>query len=252
MNSPHASAPAVDLGKACLFLDVDGTIVDLAAVPGDARAVPALVAHLAELRRRLDGALCLVSGRPIAQLDGLFQPLRLPCAGVHGLERRSADGALQRATIPVTLLDAASSELNRLINGRSGLLLEIKPGALALHYRRVPEAADFVRLVLGRLVSRYAPQLGCIDGDKVMELVPAGCGKGAAVEAFMAEPPFAGRQPVYVGDDTTDAAALEAARRHHGIDVAVGDRVSARWRMDSPADVRQWLARLAGAQDDRH
>jgi trehalose 6-phosphate phosphatase len=238
---------ALDPSRICLFLDVDGTLLEVAGSPDKVRVPRPLVADLGRLLLRLDGGVALVSGRPISELDQLFRPLALPAAGVHGVEHRFGGGETRRRPYSEVAFRRAAREIRTLIAGCEHLVLECKPGALALHYRQLPAVEDDLRLFLLRLAHQYRSHLALIDGHRVFELVPKGCSKSVAIDAFMAREPFRQRKPVYFGDDTTDLAAFAAVRRHDGIDVAVGDRVSARWHMEGPVEVRRWLSRLAAA-----
>ncbi|MBS0387752.1 MAG: trehalose-phosphatase [Proteobacteria bacterium] len=248
MQSSQSRGAGVDPARTCLFLDVDGTLLDLVKAPEQVRVPAALVSDLGQLTQRLGGALALVSGRSVAQLDELFQPLRLPASGVHGLELRLAGQPLRRRVCTPDALHRIRSEAERLIVGQHGLQLEFKPSAVALHYRGRPEAEDELRARMRALAARHAEQFSLIDGDKVLELVPQGCSKAAAIDELMAVDPFRGRRPCYLGDDTTDFGAFEAVRRYEGVDVAVGNRVTARWHLSGPAAVRQWLAQLAAGE----
>jgi len=236
---------SLDLDRACLFLDVDGTLLDLVKAPEQVQVSPHLVTDLGRLAQRLDGAIALVSGRPITQLDALFDPLRLPASGVHGFELRLDGQPLQRRDCPLDALDRIRREARGIVAGRGGARLELKPSAVAVHYRAQPDAEDELRAAMRELAARHREEFALIDGDKVLELVPRGCTKAAAIEEFMAIEPFRSRQPCYLGDDTTDFGAFEAVRRYGGVDVAVGNRVTARWHLSSPAEVRRWIAELA-------
>jgi len=239
--TPDGDPLALDPTQVCLFLDVDGTLLDLAATPDLVRVEPSLARLVDHVRTALDGALALISGRAIARLDRLFAPLVLPAAGLHGYERRGADGRLHRPPLTLGPLVQSRSLLGELLQAHPGLLLEDKGAALALHYRNAPQVEARARGVMAQLAASLAPQFELLEGDLVMELKPACTSKATAVEAFLLEPPFSGRQPVYVGDDVTDFDGFAAVRRHAGIDIAVGHRVSARWHLSGPAAVREWL-----------
>ena len=256
MESPKDS-PAAGLGGAepgvlpagriCLFLDFDGTLVEFADHPRDVRPDAHLLQLLSSLQLVLGGAIALISGRRLEELDVLLQPLQLPAAGLHGLERRDAQGRLRPPTAAGPELRGLRSRLLELIAAHAGLLLEDKGASLALHYRRAPELQETVQRAVAALVAPLAPQLQLLRGDMVLEIKPQAPDKATAVEGFMREPPFAGRVPVFVGDDVTDRDGFGAVRRHDGMTVAVGDRVTAQWRLPDPAAVRAWLARIAEA-----
>jgi len=238
-----AAFPATQI---CLFLDFDGTLVELCEDPRDVRPEARLVELLGALRVAVDGALAIVSGRLIDDLDRMLHPLRLPAAGLHGLERRDAQGRRRLApAAPAGALHALRPALRQLVTAHPGLYLEDKSASLAVHYRRAPELEERVQRVLEALAARLAPEFELMHGDKVLEIKPASLDKAAAVEGFMREAPFSGRLPVYVGDDFTDCDGFGAVRRHDGMTVAVGDRITAQWRLPDPAAVRAWLARIA-------
>jgi trehalose 6-phosphate phosphatase len=226
-------------GPLALFLDFDGTLVELAATPG-AIAVPAgLGERLAGLSRRLGGRLALVSGRPIADLERHCGPLAVDCAGSHGAERRRADGSAfgpPPAALPQDLLDrvARFAEVN-------AVAYERKPHGAALHSRAVPEMEERCALFMADLAGAHG--LAVKRGKRVAELVRPGADKGHAVHAFVAAPPFIGSRPAFVGDDVTDEDGFAACSELGGFGVAVGSRPtkSARYGLADPAAVQQWL-----------
>jgi trehalose 6-phosphate phosphatase len=235
------------LSPSCaLFLDFDGTLVDLAPQP-EAVVVPrGLIATLDALSQYLGGALAVISGRPIEQIDAFMAPLQVPVAGVHGTERRRADGDLALlSTHPMQRVEAAAQELVAL---HPRLRLERKRGSLALHYRQAPELECTCLRAMQAAVEQ-SPGLTLLRGKMVVEAKPGGATKGHAIEAFMQEAPFAGRRPVFVGDDVTDEVGFIAVQRLQGVGVKIGEGESmARQRMDSPAVLRQQLAAAAAAQ----
>lgn len=231
--------------RCCLFIDVDGTLLDIAPAPDEVQVPPELPQLLQQLSGSLDGALALISGRSIATLDKLFAPLQLPAAGVHGSERRGADGRIARSDQVTHELEWARETLAALLASRSDLLLEDKVTALALHFRKAPQAREFAELAVAKVMTRLTPEFNLLEGDKVLEIKPASRNKATAINAFMQEAPFAGRTAIFIGDDVTDFDGFAAVRQLGGIDIAVGDRVSARWHLSGPAAVRQWLRRLA-------
>lgn len=238
--------PGVAAGDA-LFLDLDGTLIEIAPTPDavrPARRLPQLLEHLS---RRLGSALAIVSGRPISEIDRLLSPRVLPAAGLHGLERRSANGA-HHPPPALPRLRELRTGLQDFAADHPGLLLEDKGAALALHYRARPElrapAAAAVEAVLGCAREGLAVQ----RGKAVIEIRPDGADKGMAVEAFMSEPPFAGRRPVFAGDDLTDEAAFRAVRARGGVTVRVGGEgaTAAEWSLADVAAVHAWLAATEG------
>ncbi len=234
--------PAFDPAWA-VFLDVDGTLLDLGERPSDVMLRPGLTRTLEALRRVVPVAL--ISGRPIADLDRLFAPLSLPAAGQHGAERRSADGRLHRAKVSPAALAQARTLLTAWAGNHPGTLLEDKGVTLALHFRRAPdleaEAARACHDALQRLGDGFL--LG--NGHRVLEIRPRGWDKGRALAEFMREEPFAGRVPVFVGDDATDEDGFRAANRLGGLSVKVGDgSTQACWRLEGVEQVLAWLDRF--------
>jgi trehalose 6-phosphate phosphatase len=226
-----------------LFLDVDGTLIDLAESPNAVIVPDGLPAALKRASDCLGGALALVSGRPIDDLDRLFHPLVLPAAGVHGLELRVEEGPVKTVRPPLT--DRCREKLAAAAHGFPGVLVENKEGAVALHYRREPQACDELRRRIElALRDEECANLTLRPGKMVWEIRHAGVDKGDAVDVFMERPPFAGRIPVFVGDDDTDADGFAAAQRLGGIAVPVGHEPSDGPGFAVPADVRLWLSGL--------
>ena len=225
---------------AAVFFDFDGTLVDLAAHPGAIRVEPEVPRLVAALAAALDGAVAVVSGRPLAELDRHLQPLVLCAAGVHGVERRAGDGRLEQVAPPEL---AAAEALARSLQQRHPALgLERKPGALALHYRQAPELAELCLATMTE-AQRLAPGTALLHGKMVVELKPAAADKGKAVERFLAEPPFVGRRPWFFGDDVTDESAFDVVQRAGGVAVKVGAGATvAQHRLSDPAALRGWLA----------
>ena len=234
--------PALDPASTCLFLDVDGTLVEFGPTPDAVKVDQALLHLLVAAERACGGAVALISGRSLAQLDALFAPHRWPAAGLHGLERRDAAGHLHLHG-PEQLPAAIVDELRAIARRHPGLLLEEKGRAVALHYRNAAELGDcLTRRVNALTASHGTDELHVQPGDYVLELKPSGITKAHAIDAFMDEPPFRGRTPVFAGDDLTDLHGFDAVESHGGIAIAVGPRVTAARQLASPAELRAWLA----------
>lgn len=234
----------VDRHHSCLFLDVDGTLLDFAPTPGAVQVDPPLLQLLEDISVQFGGAVALVSGRSLDDLDRLFAPLKLPTAGIHGFERRAADGTMHRPTLSPDPLQPVRDRLKAFARAQPGVLLEDKGMALALHFRGARGARAEAHLVVADIAAGLDPAFTVLQGSHVLEIKPANLNKASAIDAFMKEPPFAGRVPVYIGDDITDFDGFSAVRRNDGIDIAVGDRVSARWALADPQAVRNWLTQL--------
>jgi trehalose 6-phosphate phosphatase len=232
--------PLSRLAPAALFLDFDGTLVDLADSPG-AIALPAgLTLLLDRLSERLDGRLAIVSGRAVGDLQSHLGGCAAVLSGSHGAEIRYSDGRSIPVSAPPGLAEARES-IRRFAEGGEGLLVEDKPAGVALHYRMAPERAEEADLFLEALARGSGLVLQ--RGKMVAELRPEGSDKGGAVRRLMAEPPFAGARPVFVGDDLTDEDAFRAAASLGGEGVLVGAArpSAARWRLEGVAQVMSWL-----------
>ncbi len=232
-----------------LFLDFDGTLAHIAATPCGVSIDPRLRPTLAALDEALDGAVALVSGRALAQLDDLLTPLVLPAAGLHGLERRRADGTIARAQEPAAQIAVVRQRLRAFAARVPGVLLEDKGLSLALHYRDAPELqADCLRAA-DEALAASGGGLHLLEGKMIYEIKSDGTNKGTAIEAFLAEPPFAGRTPAFFGDDVTDEDGFAAVNRRGGVTVRVGDgaKTMARWRIASVGALLTWLAKVPEA-----
>lgn len=242
---PTRRPPPPLLDDACaLFLDVDGTLLEFAVQPGLVRVPLGALEIIGRISDRLGGALALVSGRPLSELDHLFDPLELPMAGLHGQEFRGATSCpLPRSG---DALSALRHEAALLAERHPGVLVEDKGANLALHWRAAPTAAaavaDWAHAWLPQL-SGYRLQ----PGDHVIELVPADVDKGRAVHTLLAEAPFQGRTPVFIGDDLTDEYGFAAANAAGGWSVLVGEREpsQAQYGLAHPTAVHDWLRRNA-------
>lgn len=244
------SAPPLERRQAAgyaLFLDVDGTLLPFADRPDAVGVDPGLLGLIAELGERLDGAVALVSGRSLATLDSLFRPLRLSAGGLHGLELRYPDGGLVKWPVDREALARLRAGMSAIVQRQPRLLLEDKGASLALHYRQTPALAESALAAAAGLVAALGPAFVLQPGDHVAEVRPAGADKGRALAALMTATPFAGRQPVMLGDDLTDEHAFAAAQRLGGFGVVVGRRrpTVARHALPDIGAVRAWLTLLA-------
>ncbi len=222
-----------------VFLDFDGTLVDIAEQPHEVEVPVGLVQTLTALNDYLGGAVAVISGRPISQIDDFLRPLRLAAAGVHGAERRSASG--QMTLVPTAPLDAVEQAARQLAGQNAGLLVESKRGSLALHYRQAPELEALCLQAMQEAV-RESPGLTLLQGKMVLEAKPSGATKGAAIEDFMREPPFAGRAPLFFGDDVTDEVGFASVQRLGGLGVKIGEGASVAWkRIATPQQFRRDL-----------
>lgn len=222
-----------------LFLDFDGTLVEIASRPQDVVIPPMLCRTLAALHQQLGGALALVSGRRLLDIDGFLAPLQLPAAAEHGALRRDGQGRMSSAA--ATDLRQVRQAAQELVAQYPALVLEQKELALSLHYRHAPELeALCLRVMRAALAGNTG--LALMQGKCVIDLRPSGVSKGTAIAAFMTEPPFAGRVPVFAGDDVTDEDGFEQVLRMGGHAIKVGAGPSlAHLRCDSVAAIADWL-----------
>lgn len=231
------------------FLDVDGTLVELAARPDAIHVDPALPPLLAALHLASAGAVALISGRALSDLDLRFGNPALPKAGQHGLERRDAAGRVWRQATPSHATQAVKTALAPVLARYPGLLLEDKGVTLTLHYRQAPRLASYLHRLVRRLVAEASGDLVVQNGKCIVEVKPAGVDKGTAIAEYLSEPPFRGRRPVFIGDDRNDENAFVAVNARGGISIVVGaGSFSARYRLADVGAVRIWLA---GALEQR-
>lgn len=247
-RAPHRAGPPPLAADCALFLDIDGTLLELAPTPHRVEVDADITTLLPALVRHLHGAVALITGRSVADADRLFPSLALPVAGQHGLERRAADGSVHVHVVPSAALAALRDDLAGFARRHDGLWLEDKGATLALHYRLAPRLASHVhRTVAARLEASGAAGLALQAGKSVVEIRPDGRDKGSAIREYMDEPPFAGRVPVFVGDDRTDEHGFAAVMRAGGWAVKVGPGPTrARFRLRDVKGVRAWLGAAVG------
>jgi trehalose 6-phosphate phosphatase len=243
-DSTDLPAPAPDWA---LFLDFDGTLVDIAPQPDAVRVTPGLPELLQRLHQALDGAVAVISGRAIDDIDRWLSPARLPAAGQHGLEQRRTLDELTRAAVDQEALATICADLERFAADHPGTRLEPKGMTVALHFRNAPAAADDAHAAMERLMVRFGDRFHVQSGKMVLEVKPRGSDKGTAIERFLEAPPFAGRIPVFIGDDVTDEDGFRAANRRGGLSIQVGARepTDARIRIASVGALYDWLEKSA-------
>ena len=230
--------------NAAFFIDFDGTLVDIAPRPELVHLEPRVRDLLGALSDRFGHAVAVITGRPLDVVDGFLSPLRLAVAAEHGSIRRDASGQVHMDKRGEEAVDAAEAALVPLVEGNPGLLLERKIVSVALHFRQRPELAETCRAAAEAAAAR-AEGLIILPGKMVFELKPKGIDKGRAVEAFLGEPPFAGRVPVYIGDDVTDEDAFAAVNALGGVTIKIDDGpTQAKYRTDRRG-LFEWLSGLA-------
>ncbi|MFP1880295.1 trehalose-phosphatase [Lonsdalea quercina] len=247
LNQPDA-LPAIRLCDSAFFFDIDGTLAEICPRPEDASIPLPRLSLLRALFRGCDGAVGIISGRRLADIDDLLAPLLFPAAGIHGGERRRADGTVHRCE--VSLPAELCLRLKYWVSQHPGTFLEAKGDtAVALHYRQCPQfEPEATRLALA-LTEDY-PQWAAQQGKCVVEIKPENVNKGVALRAFMTETPFQGRTPVFVGDDLTDEQGFDAAQALGGIAVKIGaGPTCATHRLSSVDAVGEWLSCLTSFAD---
>lgn len=243
------NVPPGPIRRWALFLDIDGTLLDIAPTPHAVVVPETLLDVMDQLHASLDGALALISGRALADIDRLFRfhAEASPAAGQHGAELRLPDRRVIRAAVEPERLAALRARMTEETKTFPGTLIEHKGAGFAVHYRGAPDAGEAIGQVLGRLIGEVGGGFDLVPGKMVFEIKPKGADKGRAVEAFMERRPFAGRVPVFVGDDVTDHDGMAAAERLGGHAVHVGGEAGGRFWLPSPKFVRMWLAGLPRA-----
>jgi trehalose 6-phosphate phosphatase len=233
----------IDLDKVAILLDIDGTILDFAPTPREVWVPPSLRRTLQGLFEQTGGALALVSGRSLNDLDLLLAPLQLPAIGGHGAELRPFPGAAADPSRTPSLDRDLKRRLAMVAEIGPGILIEDKGYSLALHYRLAPERGKAVWAAVTDICASAPPgTVEILPGKAVVEIKQKGFSKATAVVELMAVPPFAGRRPIFVGDDTTDEPVFPVMPPLNGIGLSVGHRAKdAAGCFARPVDVREWL-----------
>jgi trehalose 6-phosphate phosphatase len=246
VETPH-DVPLVSIENISVFLDVDGTLLDFATRP-EAVIVPKNLQNTLErLSKKLDGAVAFISGRPLADIDRIFAPLRFPTVGGHGAEIRvpEGDGLNHHGSVPFDR--ALKQQFFDLKQLGAGIVIEDKGYSIAVHYRLAPDLAGLVIAAVTDIwVKSGKRSFEILPGKFVIEVKPRGFDKGTGLREMMGYAPFTGRRPLFIGDDTTDRAAFAALPEFNGIGFSVGGIVAgASFNFDGPRDVRLWLERLS-------
>jgi len=233
--------------RLALFLDIDGTLIDLAATPQSVVVPDTLMIVLRTLELQLDGALALVTGRSLTDVDRLFSTHRFVVGAQHGGEMRGPARQPRQELIFVAALNRLRPRIETILPSWKGLLLEDKGRSIAIHYRQNPGVAYELKATLHRLIATEADALELLEGKFVFEIKPKNFDKGDVVRALMLVAPFRGRVPIFIGDDETDRAGMVASRAHSGCAIRVGDKrdLLADGFLPSPAATRAWLRELS-------
>jgi trehalose 6-phosphate phosphatase len=224
------------------FFDIDGTLVEIARTPWGIVFDDDVPALIAKLRVLSGGAVALITGRSIENVDAHLPFEGLSLAGQHGLEMRLDNGVTSAQPLPPNALGLVQARLERAVERHPGLVLEGKGMSVALHYRSVPNLASYAHRLMRTLKSKHVPDYVIQRGKRVVELKPAGADKGVAIREFMQRKPFAGRLPVFIGDDVTDEKGFDAVNEMGGHSVKIGPgRTSARFRLSGVGALADWL-----------
>jgi trehalose 6-phosphate phosphatase len=237
--------PDVNDGYA-LFLDFDGTLVDIVERPDAVAVDPGLPDVLTKLQDRLGGALAIISGRPVSFLDGRFVPHEFDMAGLHGLEHRIAGRLSMCDPDEHPALRDMVQRLKRIVAEKEGVLIEDKGCSVAVHWRLAPHERDFALATAQAAIEALGSDYRLQHGKAVAEILPSAAGKGKVIERFLQEAPYQGRRPIFVGDDLTDENGFKTVNAHGGLSVRIGpgDTV-AKVRLGTPADLRHCLSAWA-------
>jgi trehalose 6-phosphate phosphatase len=237
------SLPPVS-ANAAFFIDFDGTLVEIAPRPDLVEVEPRVIHVLDSLSGKFGQAVAVVTGRPLAVVDGFLAPLKLPVAAEHGSIRRDASGLVHEDVRSIEAVKAAAARLEPLVGANVGLLLERKQASVALHFRQRPELVEVCREAVADAVAGI-DGLVVLPGKMIFELRPQGIDKGVAVANFLDEAPFKGRLPLYIGDDVTDEHAFAVVNALGGITVRIdGGDTAAQYRTDRQG-LFAWLEGLA-------
>ncbi len=230
-----------DAERYALFFDFDGTLADIAAHPDAVEVSEDTRETLLALRSALRGAVAIISGREISSVDHFLLPVQLAISGVHGLTRRDAEGRLHAAELDLEGIRKVEDRLSSFVAAHPGLLLETKRGAVALHYRQRPELEEISRAAMRDAVNGSG-RIQLRAGKMVIEALAHDANKGAAIANFLSEPPFAGRLPVFAGDDVTDEDGFALVNSRHGISIKVGaGETQAHYRAQNTQELLSWL-----------
>jgi len=243
---PSAPDMAAKTEQIALFLDFDGTLVEIAPSPEDVQLDRRVAPALENLRNQLGGALALVSGRPIAFLDEMLAPHRFDIAGLHGAQIRMGGALRSQSETPEHMREAVR-DLVRFANSHVGIIVEDKRISAALHWRLAPELKDEALELMRKAAAKLGPGVRLQEGKSVAELVPASASKGSAIAWLMATPAYVDRRPVFIGDDITDEDGFETVNAMGGLSIRIGaDRESlATIRLASPTALRHILLEAA-------
>lgn len=246
-EAPAGQSPKSDANEDyALFLDFDGTLVDIVERPDAVAVEPGLPDVLTTLQDRLGGALAIISGRPVEFLDGRFKPHEFDMAGLHGLEHRIAGQLSMCDPDEHPALRQTVERLSRIVADKEGVLIEDKGCSVAVHWRLAPHEKEFALATAHAAVEALGADYRVQHGKAVAEILPSAAGKGKVIERFLQEAPYKGRRPIFVGDDLTDENGFKTVNAHGGLSVRIGaGETIAKVRLGTPADLRHCLSTWA-------
>jgi len=230
----------LDFKKDALYLDIDGTLLDLAVRADDVVVPPSLPGHLYHLKQKTGGAVAFVSGRELQVIDRLFAPLILPAAGVYGAEIRLSPQTQQEHIDPIPnhLIQA----IEQSVGSMQGVVFENKRYAIVVDFKCAPERADIIGKMLAGILGNARQDLVLLKATRAYEIKYKGYTKDRAIQRFQSVPPFFGRRPIFLGDDVVDEQAIDYCRKNGGIGIKIGEEGEA---LATPQDVRKWIERMA-------
>ncbi len=229
-----------------LFLDIDGTLLDVALTPSTVHVPPNLAELLDMLAGRLHGALAIVTGRSLEEADRLLHPAKFIAGGVHGGEMRFSDNG-KIETLTPKFSSVLTADIKKIAEDLPGIVYEDKGSGIALHYRLAPELQSSLMMMIEALVPKYPNQFSICEGRKVVEVLPVGFSKGRALRTLAALPKFTGRIPIMIGDDISDVDAFRAAEAlgGYGLKVAGENFSEDESAFQGPAEVLDWLRKVS-------
>lgn len=243
--------PPLLTGQCAFFFDVDGSLTEIQPHPALVTLSSAVLGHLARIFELSNGALALISGRSLTDLDNLTAPVRFPAAGLHGAERRDISGIRHDTVLPPTMLAHIQDQLEALIAENPGTMLEFKGTALAVHYRHALQREGIITRQVKQIIAPY-PAVSLQPGKCVLEVKPQGVNKGESIREFMNEYPFKERTPVFIGDDLTDEAGFNVVNQYQGVSIKVGEGATcALFRLASVTHVEAWLSRVGARRHEQ-
>lgn len=229
-----------------LFLDFDGTLVDIVERPDAVAVDPSLAGILTRLQERLNGALAIISGRPVSFLDSRLSPHLYDIAGLHGLEHRIAGTLHLCDPDEHPQLRRMVGRLQDAVIGKTGVLIEDKGCSVAIHWRLAPQERDFALATAQAAIEALGSEYRLQHGKAVAEILPSAAGKGKVIERFLHASPYKGRRPIFVGDDLTDENGFKTVNAHGGLSIRIGGgETVAKVRLGTPADLRHCLSMWA-------